>query len=309
MHRSITDQDLHVAEFERKLQLIRDRVASVAHEYQTATYLVGRPGTSKTYTVKKELERINFPWAYRNARMTPMGLFYFLAEYPEHVIVLDDIATLFKNDQALQILLPALDGEPRSPRVITYKSKDQDESIEFMGGIIAISNVPLRCDPLARALGSRLTILEHEPSDEEIAAFMRLLASKGDADLTPQECHEIAEFVIDETREYELRLDLRHLTKAWQDYRQEKDGKSETPWQELVRTSLQKSVVEPVVTMSKREEIEQETELVARLMDQYPGDTQRQMRESGLKKSTFYNRHRVAVARRSANGALSRLPA
>ena len=224
--------------------------------------------------------------------------------------MLDDIASLFKNDQALQILLPALDGDPGSaPELITYKSKDQDQTVEFTGGIIAISNVPLRCDPLARALGSRLTMLEHEPTDEQVAAFMRLLASKGFADLSSEECQEVAEFVIVETREYELRLDLRHLTKAWQDFRQDKHGKSETPWQDLVRTSLQKSVFEPVIPMSKRDEIEQQVDLVSRLVDQYPGDTNRQWQESGLKRSTFYDRRRVAEARRSADTARSRQPA
>ena len=42
--------------FEAKLQLIRDRVASVAHHYHTGCYLVGRPGTSKTFTVRQTLE-------------------------------------------------------------------------------------------------------------------------------------------------------------------------------------------------------------------------------------------------------------
>ena len=79
--------------FETKQQLIRDRVASVVHRYHTATYIVGRPGTSKTHTVREELERLEIPWVYQNARMTPMGLFGFIAEHPEHVIVLDDIWT------------------------------------------------------------------------------------------------------------------------------------------------------------------------------------------------------------------------
>ena len=60
---------------------------------------------------------------------------------------------------------------PGQPRTITYKSKDKEVRFEFTGSIIAISNIPLRQDPLARALGSRIVMLEHEPTDEEIAAF------------------------------------------------------------------------------------------------------------------------------------------
>jgi hypothetical protein len=228
--------------------------------------------------------------------MTPMGMFDFIAEHPEHVLVLDDIGSLFKNEQALQILLAALDGDPGEPRLVSYKSKDEDLQVWFSGGIIAISNIALRHDPLARALGSRIASLEHEPTDDEIAAFMRHLARKGYKALSPNECLEVAEFVIDETRECDQRLDLRHLTKAWDDFRQYKDGKAETPWQELVRTSLHKLLSEPIQSLSKQEEIERHRKLVRELVAKYPSDTKRQLEESGLRKSTFYARHREVLA-------------
>ena len=158
--------------------------------------------------------------------MTPMGLLNLIAAHPEHVIVLDDIGTLFKSDQAMQILMAALDGSPQEQGPSPYKSKDRDETVMFSGGIVAISNVPLRHDPLAKAVGSRVVPLEHEPTDEEIAAFMRDRASRGHKGLTPEESMEVVEFLIVETRELEQRLDLRHYDKAMEDYRQEKDGNS-----------------------------------------------------------------------------------
>jgi hypothetical protein len=297
---SSSDDRQHVKTFEQKLQLIRDRVASVAHGYHTACYLVGRPGTSKTSTIREELDRLSVPWAYQNARMTPMGLFGFVAEHPEHVIVLDDIASLFKNDQAIQILLAALDGEPGKPRVVSYKSKDETTKVLFTGSIIAISNVPLRCDPLARALGSRLVVLEHEPTDDEIAAFIRQLAFKGFEDLSADECLEVAEFVIVETREFDLRLDLRHMKKAWQDFRQWKHKKAKTHWRDLVRTSLSKLVDEPVVPLSKRDEIELQRQKVKEAMEKYPNDTHAQITASGLKSSTFYARRKEVMASMSS---------
>lgn len=289
-----------VRELEAKLQIIRDRVGSVAHRYHTACYLVGRPGTSKTYTVKEELQRLDMPWVYQNARMTPMGLFGFLADHPEHIIVLDDIASLFKNDQAIQVFLAALGGEPGKPRTVTYKSKDEEHKILFQGGIVAISNVALRHDPLARALGSRLTMLEHEPTDDQIGAFMRRLALEGFEDLSPEECLEVVEFVIAETRDFDQRLDLRHLTKAWQDYRQVGHGKAQTPWRDLVRTSLHKLPTEPILPFSKREDIELQVQLVKELAEKYPNDTQRQLAESGMCKSTFYKRRKTVLASSAA---------
>lgn len=289
--------------FEQKQQLIRDRVSSVVHGYHTAAYLVGRPGTSKTHTVREELEKTEIPWAYLNARMTPMGLFDFIAEHPEHIIVLDDIANLFKNDQAVQILLAALDGKPGEPRIVTYKSKDEDLKVLFSGGIIAISNIPLRSDPLARALGSRIVVLEHEPTDDEIAAFIRHLALQGFEDLSIDECMEIAEFINVESREYDLRLDLRHLKKAFQDFRQHKHGRSHTSWRDLVRTSLRKFPAEPASALSKKDEIELQREKVRHAINKHPNDRHAQIEEAGLRQSTFYNRLKEVQAETASSAA------
>lgn len=279
-----------LAAFDQKLQVIRERVRGVAEGYHTAAYLTGRPGTSKTYTVKEELERMTAPSVIRNARMTPMGLFEFLYEHPEHVVVLDDIATLFKDRAALQILMAALDGDPMKPRKVTYKSKDRDLEFYFSGGIVAISNLPLASDPLANAVSSRVVLLEHEPTDEELAAFMRKLALDGYKDLTVEQCQEVVAFVVEETRTCDRRLDLRHLTKAYEDRRQWEDGLSETPWQELVRTSLKKLLTPELP--SKKDEIDRQRKLVEEAMTRFPTDLSEQIRFAGMKKSTFYNRRR-----------------
>ena len=139
-------------------------------------------------------------------------------------------------------------------------------------------------------------MLEHEPTDEQVGAFMRMLAHEGFEDLSPEECLEVVEFVIAETREFDQRLDLRHLTKAWQDYRQAKHGKARTPWRDLVRTSLHKLAAEPILSFSKREDKELQRQRVKELMEKYPNDTARQRSESGLRKSTFYERRREVLA-------------
>lgn len=296
-------EDELLRSFEQKVQLIRDRVASVVCLYHTAVYLVGRTGTSKTFTVRAELNQQDQPWVYQNARMTPMGLFSFIADHPEHIIVLDDIACLFKNEQAVQILLAALDGDPKEPRVVTYKSKDVEQRVLFQGSIIAISNVPLRADPLARALGGRIVVLEHEPSDDEIASYIRKLARDGYKDLSPTECTEVAEFVIAETRSLDLRLDLRHLTKAWRDFRQDKHGRSRTSWRDLVRTSLKKLAQEPILPFCKRDDFEVQRQKVRDAVRKFPNDRSAQIADSGLKQSTFYKRLKEVQAEAASSAA------
>ena len=297
-----TEQEL-LQSFESKLQLLWDRAGSVALGFQTGCYVVGRPGTGKTIAITEELKALEMPHILRNARMTAWGLWLLLSQHPEHVIVLDDITSLFKEASAMQVLLAALDGKPGEPRPVYYKSKDIDVMFWFSGAVLPISNVPLRSDPLARALGSQIVVLEHEPSDEEIAVFMRHLATKGFEDLSVDECVEVTEFIISETRANDQRLDLRHLTKAFQDFRQHKHGRSRTSWRDLVRTSLKKLAIEPVAPFSKKEEIELQRQRVREAVRRHPNDRNAQIVESGLKQSTFYSRLKEVQSEPAFNAA------
>lgn len=283
------DSDL-LSSFERRLQVIRDRVRGVANGYHTGVYLTGRSGTLKTHTVSKELQQISTPSVIRNARMTPVGLFDFLGEHPEHLIVLDDIPSLVKQDAALPILMAALDGEPKSPRTVTYKSRDRDEEISFSGSIVFISNLALANDPLANALRSRVVVLEHDPTDQELAAFVRMSARSGYKGLTSEQCQEVVTYVLSVSRLFGRRLDLRDITKAYEDRRQWEHRHSETPWQELVRTTAQQLPREPL--RSKKDDIECQRKSVAEAISRFPNDVVRQMEFSGLRKSTFYKRRR-----------------
>ena len=61
---------------------------------------------------------------------SPKGLFELLAEHPEHMIMLDEFAALLNHQQARQILLVALDGEPEQHRTITFTTKKENRKIE-----------------------------------------------------------------------------------------------------------------------------------------------------------------------------------
>lgn len=287
----------HLDGFEAMLDLIRDRTRSVAERYQVGAYLVGRPGSSKTYTVQETLGRLDTPWTYRNSRMSPMGLYCLLEEHPEHTVVLDDIHTLFGQDAALQILMGALGGRPGRSRTVTYTTKDERKSFDFTGGIVAISNLPLGRDPLADAVASRVARLEHEPSDEMIAAFMRSQALRGFEDMAPEECLEVVEFVIAETRACDYRLDLRAMSKAWQDYRLDRHGKANRSWQDLVRSSLKRLVGDDRPRPQGRAARSAwEQQIAQELFDRFPDDkAQRDLewrRRVGTSPDSLYRRKR-----------------
>lgn len=260
----------HLANFELLRDQIRDRTDGVAFGYQTGFYLVGRAGTSKTFTVKDAIARTKRPSTFRNARMTPMGLFSLLDEFPSHTLVLDDVTELFTKVEAQQIFLAALDGEPGKRRPVTYVSNNDQRTVQFSGGIIAISNMPLRRDPVLNALKSRVIPLEFEPTDEQIAAFMRHLAKKGLAHVKPAGCNEVVEYIIAESKTCDQRLDLRHLTKALRDYRQHRDGPTRTAWRDLVRSSLRQQIVPNEPTFAEMQK-EKHRKIASELQRKYPG--------------------------------------
>jgi hypothetical protein len=289
--------------YQERCDRLRDRTKSVAKRYQNSVYIVGRPGSGKTHVIRETLEDSGTQHVNRNGRMSAMGLYEQLASHAESTIVIDDIPSLLSDRMALQILMAALGGEPGQPRPVTYSTKRKDDrgkAFNFSGGIIAVSNVPPRRDPLVDAFVSRSVLLEHEPTDEELAAVMRYTAFKGFTDMTPDECQLVVEFVINESRANDFRLDLRSMVKGFQDFRQCKDGNATRPWTELIRTSM-KQILRPAPTEvpSKQEQIEQEREMVKQAMEKYPNDTKKQMAETGLKRSKFYSLRREIIA---ANG-------
>lgn len=292
------DQE-HLRRLEHLWDLIRDRTRAAAEGYQNGCYIAGPPGTGKSHIVTTTLEGMPRPWAYRNARMSPMGLYQLLEEHPESTIVLDDIGSLFDQRLALQILLAALNGKPGKPRPVTYtiKTGGQRSSFHFSGAIIAISNIKLRRDPLADAVASRLPLLEHRPSVEQIAAFMRFSASRGYASLTPAQCLDVVEFVIEVSRTNDYLLDLRYMERGWRDYQLVADGRAKCSWQELIISSMQNAFL-PAVT-SKQDDIERELDTVQKALEDYPKDSKRQIAATGLSRSTFYERKKELESRKN----------
>ena len=255
---------------EHRLTVICDRVCGVAHGHSTGFYLFGRAGTAKTYTIRKTLDKHGFRFYYHHGHVTPLGLFELLAEHPDRVIVLDDVAELLRNPIAMQILLAALGNQPdeTGARIIKYRRQNRDETVHFTGGMILISNLELGNSPLLVALKSRIHYLCYDPTDEQIAALMRAVASKGWRKLSPAECLEVTDFLIAESQQIGCHLDLRLLVdKAFPDYLQWREGHAQTHWKDLIRATLEERLVElkyTVTTKMSREETKDHEHAVIR---------------------------------------------
>lgn len=290
----------NLEELNRRQAVIRDRVRGVASGLHTGFYLFGRPGTSKTYTVRTALEKEGCTYHYHDGHLTPMGLFDLLAEQHDRVIVLDDVAELFKQRIALQILLAALGHQPdeTGARVVKYRRQGSEETIHFTGGIVMISNLELHSGGVLDALKSRVHYLCYTPSDEQIAAMMRSIAANGWRTLDPDECLEVADFLIAESQRVGCHLDLRLLVnKAFPDYLQYQQGDCETHWKDLILTTLEEQLIELKHTTpakaGRKKTKEQEQGLVRELLAQYETKDERiaaWQAETGKSQRAFYRR-------------------
>jgi len=282
--------------FEHLLRIIRARVNGVAKRKHVGVYLSGRAGTGKTVTVEDTLRDLKANYQYINCRVSPGGLYEAMKANPEDVFVVDDVTTLYKHPQGLQVLLAALNGRPDEPRPVTYvlKGEQKEPTFDFLGGVIAISNRPLHRDPVADAVASRIRPLEHEPSDEMIAAVMRSQALKGFQDMSAEQCREVVEYVVEQSRRCEYRLDLRHMEHGWQDYRLWKDGESfDIHWKELIASGMSRILQEDEILLfpvNKADEIKAQRETVRLAVETFPGNRQKQVEFARLAKRTFDRR-------------------
>ena len=120
---------------------------------QPSLLVTGGAGLGKTFLVKQTLSDIGLKeshgFVHFKGRATAAGLYLTLFQHSDSVIVLDDCDSVFKDDDAVNILKAALDSyDTRRISYLSSKSlKDEDgnyvpRSFEFRGKIIFISNIP-----------------------------------------------------------------------------------------------------------------------------------------------------------------------
>jgi hypothetical protein len=255
----------HLAQLQKKFQLVRDRVADVAKGYHAGCIVTGRGGTGKSWTATDELGRLGTPFVLHNSHLTPRALFDQLADHPTKVHLIEDAEEVTRNPIALGVLRSATWGscenrEGRVERLVTWRAHGATNEVVFEGGLVLISNRALGALPEVRALATRIPCIELTVFDDEIAALMRTVALKGYGDgntrLNPKECAEVAEFVISASAHHRCPLDMRLLINAFADRRQAEDRDSGLSWQDLVSSTLRggPSVLGAVEAVGLREQ-------------------------------------------------------
>lgn len=166
---------------------LRNLTKMVAKGLQPSLVVTGMAGMGKTHVVKQTLEesglKESIDFVHFKGRATPAGLYITLYENSDKIIVLDDCDSVFKDDDAINILKGALDSY--DTRMISYitsrELKDSylnpvPRSFEFTGKVIFISNISQ--SKLDDAIKSRSFVQEISMTIDQVFLRMEQLLMK-----------------------------------------------------------------------------------------------------------------------------------
>jgi len=159
----------------------------VGRGIQPSLVVTGGAGMGKTHLVKQTLADMGLDestdFVHFKGRATPAGLFITLYENSDKIIVLDDCDSVFKDDDAVNILKGALDSyDSRKISYITSKPlKDTDgvelpRHFEFTGRIIFISNIAQ--SKLDEAIRSRSFVADIDMTQDQMFTRIEQLMPK-----------------------------------------------------------------------------------------------------------------------------------
>jgi hypothetical protein len=195
----------------------------VGRGLQPSLVITGSAGTGKTHIVKSTLEEMGLKestdFVHFKGRATPAGLFVTLYENNDKIIVLDDCDSVFKDDDAVNILKGALDSyDTRKISYISTKSlKDEFGSevprhFEFSGRIIFISNI--NQSKLDEAIRSRSFVADVDLTNDQMFERIEQLMEKMESRVPAAAKAQALELMKELDKEYEIEINLRSFIKA-----------------------------------------------------------------------------------------------
>jgi hypothetical protein len=264
-----------LATLEQKLCLVRDRVQGVVSGHSTGFFLHGSGGIGKSFTVLQHLAKVKASYKLYNNRMTGKALFLALQKAPDLIFVLEDMERITSDRDGQGVLRSACWAQPGHPRRVTWNTATAgEESFEFTGGLIVLSNRPLANLPELQAFSTRVATLAFEVTEEEAAALLRDLAAKGysRADkrvIEPEKAGIIAEHLIAQCRDSGRSVDLRLWPNSCEDYLQWEGDRSACHWQDLVASRVRSAIRIQHETnhLSKEERIVKRRSILRKIME------------------------------------------
>ena len=191
---------------------------------QPSLVITGSAGTGKTHLVKSTLTGMGLvestDFVHFKGRATAAGLFVTLYDNSDKIVVLDDCDSVFKDDDAVNILKGALDSyDTRKISYLTTKPlKDEfgshlPRSFEFTGKIIFISNISQ--SKLDEAIRSRSFVSDIDLTKKQMFERVEQLMDKMEAGI-PVAAKKMALSIMKELEEEfdGVNINLRSFIKA-----------------------------------------------------------------------------------------------
>ena len=195
----------------------------VGRGIQPSLVVTGMAGMGKTHIVKETLTDMGLieskDFVHFKGRATAAGLFVTLYENNDKIIVLDDCDSVFKDDDAVNILKGALDSyDTRKISYISTKSlKDEfggevPRNFEFSGRIIFISNISQ--SKLDEAIRSRSFVADVDLTNEQMFERIEQLMPKMESRVPASAKAQALELMKELDAEFEIEINLRSFIKA-----------------------------------------------------------------------------------------------
>ena len=203
---------------------LRNLTRMVGKGIQPSLVVTGMAGMGKTHIVKDTLQQLglreSFEFVHYKGRATAAGLYITLYENSDKIVILDDCDSVFKDDDAVNILKGALDSY--DTRYISYiTSRELKDSygnavprqFNFTGRIIFISNYEQ--SRIDEAIKSRSFVQDISMSTEQVFLRMEQLINKIEPAIKKEHKVQALEIMKCINEKYDgVEINIRSLIKA-----------------------------------------------------------------------------------------------
>jgi hypothetical protein len=266
-NRKLTEDDLkHLANYERKLQLVKDQTTLCARGYWNGLYVHGSGGIGKSYAILTQLDALGIRPILHNTRLSGPAFFNSIERHSRELHVIEDVEQIFLERTTMSLVRSALWGQKdkkgRQRRIVTYGVHPAERIVVFEGQIIFTGNRPLQDIPELRALATRISVQEVAVTKEELLALMKqicLADYRTDKGVLPSElCWEVFDALVERWPERKL-YDLRILERCFNARlgAMNLKGQIKSSWEEIVAAEIKGGATQEPITRDER--IAQET--------------------------------------------------
>lgn len=232
---------------QHKQDHLRTAVTALHNGYDMGLFVWGEGGVGKSYIVEDQLKKVGADYILHNSRITARGLVDRLEQRPKSIHWIEDAETLLDDKKSFGVIRSACWSQSNQrPRVreITWTAFKTEIRFNFTGSILVVSNVNLiDASPEIRAIKTRVKILNMDVTNQEVFALMKQICqagySFGDDELSPNECWEVACFIIGKLMLLNRQLDLRLLRHGFHDYMMSQHHHTTLSWKELLSARME----------------------------------------------------------------------